>query len=182
MNQSVTDISALAGMKKLVHLDLRNQVGDGAEGPASKVTDISALKELTNLTWVDLRASKLGNVDAMLGLVNMESLNVFAAHISDFSGLRNMTKLKRLEAHNNPATDLSPLANLTALEELQAGGSQYCVGRSVPAQNPGSAFCREPEKSEEPGPQLYGYIRSASVDGAAKSSGTDDYQFSFAGD
>lgn len=128
VNQSVTDISALAGMKKLVHLDLRNQVGDGAEGPASKVTDISALKERTNLTWVDLRASKLGNVDAMLGLVNMESLNVFAAHISDFSGLRNMTKLKRLEAHNNPATDLSPLANLTALEELQAGGLSTASG------------------------------------------------------
>ena len=62
----------------------------------NNITDISSLKNLTNLTELYLNSN----------------------NIKDISSLKDLTNLTHLYLHNNNITDISPLQNLTNLTEL----------------------------------------------------------------
>ena len=84
-------------------LSLRNGYYSPEWAGDNRVTSLAPLKNLTNLTVLDL------NFNA----------------VSDLTPLRNLRKLIALSLEENKITDISPLADLTNLEHLFLGGHHY---------------------------------------------------------
>ena len=98
----------------------------------SEITDISPLKNLTNLTEVLLSKTIISDLSHLKKLINLKVLFVHENEVADISPLKNLTKLIMLKltgsfygenpetcgiAHNE-ITDLTPLKNLTNLTIL----------------------------------------------------------------
>ena len=116
LNQSVTDISAVAGLTKLTHLRLG--------GGNNSIADLSPLAGLTNLEYLSLPHGR-PDISALSGLMNLKELSIQSwgeppehqlTHISPLSGLIN---LRVLWLGFNNITDISPLSGLTHLTDLQ---------------------------------------------------------------
>ena len=108
-SNSVSDLSALAGLTNLTWLRLRN----------NSISDISALAGLTNLEWLNLGSNlMLSDISALSGLTNLETLWLYGNSLSDISPLAGLTNLRSLTLWFNSISDLSPLAGLTNLGSL----------------------------------------------------------------
>ena len=105
---SVSDISALAGLTNLFDLSL-----DG-----NAISDISPVAELTNLTDLDLNGNSVSDISALAGLTQLGGLSLSYNSVSDISALAGLTNLTELYLAENTISDLSPLAGLTNLEWL----------------------------------------------------------------
>jgi len=90
----------------------------------NQISDVSPLKELTNLGKLDLRYNKITDVSPLAGLTNLEVLGLYRNKISDLSPLKGLTNLKALWLGGNKISDLSPLAGLTNLEALVLDDNQ----------------------------------------------------------
>ena len=129
-SNSITDISALAGLTNLTSLDLgANSVSNiSALAGLTDLTwlylgtnlvwDISALAGLTNLTSLDLREQSVSDISSLVGLTDLTSLDLGANSVSDISALAGLTNLKRLSLVINSVSDISALAGLTDLTQL----------------------------------------------------------------
>ena len=87
--------------------------------------EIEPLKEMVNLTRLDLRQNQLTDLSPLAGLTQLESLELRGNNLSDLTPLAGLTNLEELRLGgsgtglDNPGiTDLSPLANLTKLQYL----------------------------------------------------------------
>ena len=134
LGRSILNISALSGLTKLTHLDLRGH----------RISDISALSGLTKLTHLYLgdvaldhtrysgttlgqtvRFSNQAPVD-----VNCTSLlgYTLSNSISNISALSGLTNLTVLDLTGNVVSDLSPLASNTG---LGTGDKVYLEGNKL---------------------------------------------------
>ena len=111
-----TDISALAGMKKLKRLILKgNNLTD---------SDISALSELTELEDLDLSDNNLKNISALKDLKKIQDLDLSYNNIKSIEPLSGMIYLRDLNiSNNNNIGDFSPLLGLERLTFLYAAGT-----------------------------------------------------------
>lgn len=109
VNRSVIeDLTPLAGLVKLTHLDL--------SGGAAR--DLSPLANLTNLESLWLWNHDVTDLTPLSGLTNLKELNVGSNdRLSDLSPLSNLP-LERLWAYYNDIEDISPLATVTTLQVL----------------------------------------------------------------
>ena len=87
--------------------------------------EIEPLKEMVNLTHLDLRQNQLTDLSPLAGLTQLKSLELRGNNLSDLSPLSGLTELEELRLGgsgtglDNPGiTDLSPLAGLTKLQYL----------------------------------------------------------------
>lgn len=115
------DYAPLGNLTKLKRLRL-GYCGSGTPGNAIK--DISWLKNLTNLTRLNLKYNKIDNTEALAGLKNLTYLNLGSNSLQDedLKPLSNLTKLESLYLFNlKKITDVSPLAKLTKLTTLDLG-------------------------------------------------------------
>ena len=128
---SVSDMSPLSGLTKLVWIDLtENSISDisavvgltnliGLELGNNSISDISAVAGLTNLEQLDLAENSLSDISAIAGLTNLRSLTLFLNNISDISPVAGLTNLYTLTFFNNSVSDISAVAGLTNLTKLQ---------------------------------------------------------------
>ncbi len=83
-----------------------------------KISDISFLKDLTNLTNLDLRNNQLSDISFLSGLSALTTLELTYNKISDISFLKDLTNLTNLDLSNNEISDISFLSGLTGLTSL----------------------------------------------------------------
>ncbi|ECP7770320.1 LPXTG cell wall anchor domain-containing protein, partial [Listeria monocytogenes] len=91
----------------------------------NKITDISALQNLTNLRELYLNEDNISDISPLANLTKMYSLNLGANHnLSDLSPLSNMTGLNYLTVTESKVKDVTPIANLTDLYSLSLNYNQ----------------------------------------------------------
>jgi uncharacterized protein YjbI with pentapeptide repeats len=84
----------------------------------STVTDVSALRELKNLTRLDVSVARVTDVSALGELKNLTELNLSATNVTDVSALRELKNLSQLDLRNTPVRDVSALRELKNLTQL----------------------------------------------------------------
>ena len=104
MNNSISDISALAGLTALTDLYLQY----------NSISNISALSGLTTLTHLDLQNNSINDISALAGLTALIRLDLRGNSISDISALEGLTTLTKLYLKGNPISDYGPLRRLIA--------------------------------------------------------------------
>ena len=107
-SNSISDISPLAGLTKLVDLGLGS----------NSISDISPLAGLNSLEVLGLEKNSIANISPLAGLNNLTKLYLSANSISNLSPLANLTNLTDLELWGNSISNISPLAGLNNLEWL----------------------------------------------------------------
>ncbi|MEG4329952.1 leucine-rich repeat domain-containing protein [Microcoleus sp. herbarium5] len=90
----------------------------------NQITDISALRELANLTTLELTYNQITDISALRELANLTTLKLGRNQITDISALRELTNLTKLDLGSNQITDISPLRELTNLTTLDLWGNQ----------------------------------------------------------
>ena len=91
----------------------------------NQISDISPLKELTNLIVLDLhRNFDIHDASPLSTLTNLTHLSLWRNLVSDVSPLSTLTNLTYLSLENNGVSDLSPLKNLTNLMGLDIEANQ----------------------------------------------------------
>ena len=84
----------------------------------TKLTDISFLQGLTNLTQLDLWHNKITDISVLKGLRNLAVLALGGNQITDFSVLKGLNQLTKLSLWNNQITDISFIQGLIKLKKL----------------------------------------------------------------
>ena len=88
-NNLITDVTPLAGLENLTGLDLHFNVKqtkvDGKKVSSGGITDISCLKDLKKLTFLDVSANNISNVDVILNFSNLKDLDFSGNKVSDYS-------------------------------------------------------------------------------------------------
>ena len=82
---------------------------------SNSVSDISAVSGLTKLTTLDLVSNSISDISAVSGLTNLELLRVGSNSISSLSSVSGLTNLTTLGLGNNSISDISPLISNTGL-------------------------------------------------------------------
>ena len=100
------DLSALAGLAQLQHLDLGY----------NEVADLTPLSGLTNLTYLNLVTE--ASSTPLARLRRLQHLSLASRSITDLSPLSGLTDLQTLYLWNTAVTDITPLAGLTALQKF----------------------------------------------------------------
>ncbi len=83
-----------------------------------KITDISPLANLINLTDLYLYENQITDISPLANLSNLRELYMYSNRITDILPLANLTKLTKIHLDDNQITDISPLANLKNLTEI----------------------------------------------------------------
>ena len=120
---SIEDISALAGLQKLESVDVYN----------SQVKDISALKNKTTITKLDIGESNVFadettrdvTCDVLKTLTNVKKLGLRGADADDvvFETICGLTKLTSLDLLGNDVTNIASIVKLTELYACDIGGN-----------------------------------------------------------
>ena len=83
-----------------------------------RISDVSPLAGLMNLTQLYLRFNRITDVSPLEGLTKLRTLALAANEITDLSSLRGLTNLRTLELDANRITDVSVLGSLPNLTSL----------------------------------------------------------------
>ena len=94
----------------------------------NRISDLTPLKDLTNLTYIDLRWNAVKDLAPLRNLTNLITLGLERNAVENLAPLRNLTNLTSLYLHENKVTDISPLANLTNLRALLLENDYYGFG------------------------------------------------------
>ncbi|RKU17910.1 hypothetical protein C6501_03260 [Candidatus Poribacteria bacterium] len=106
----ITELPSLEGLESLTRLEIHG----------CSISDLSGLANLTQLEWLELVNNSIEGeaLSDLKNLQNLTTLNLDANLISDVSGLSDLTNLKVLYLENNLIQDVSALSSLTNLERL----------------------------------------------------------------
>lgn len=105
------DLTPLAGLTKLEHLDLQNVI----------ISDMAPLRNLTKLKYLALSHTyNISEIPDLSKLTELVYLRLGTNRITDISGVRGLTNLRHLDLANNwDLSDITPLATLRNLESLR---------------------------------------------------------------
>ncbi len=114
-----TDASELSGF---THLETLHW----AQLPLNKSADFDAsfLKELVNLTELNLHSTRINSAEFLSGMEKLETLNLRDTLVGDLSPLAELGSLRSVDITGTPIYDLRPLQQSQDLRELGVGGSQ----------------------------------------------------------
>jgi Leucine-rich repeat (LRR) protein len=110
-------IKNLAGLEKcvaLAELDLEN----------NEISDITPIKDLTNIQLLDLAKNKISNIGPIAGLVNLQYIQLSDNQISDLSPLAKLANMRSLYLDRNQIKDLGPVSHLSKLWSLYVRDNQ----------------------------------------------------------
>ena len=88
-----------------------------------QISNLTGLEHALNLTWIDLRESRISDISPLVELTQLKTLQLWNAPISDISPLAELTQLQRLELGYATISDISLLAGLTKLQYLDLRGN-----------------------------------------------------------
>jgi len=132
----LADLSPLSDLTQLQELILKQ----------NGIDDISALKKLVNLTWLDISGNKeitdissvqdmaalkrfiashnsIDNADAIAGLENLEYLDLSYNQITSLPDMSKLKKVYFFDASHNQITDVSVLSGMQELRVLNLSGN-----------------------------------------------------------
>ena len=110
-SNQITDISGLENTT-LKNIFLYN----------NKVSDLSSLATMTNLTSLDVSYNEINEVSNLP--TTLTHLTISNNQISDISFLKKLTKLKYLSANNNQILDISSLSELINLQSIDLNNNK----------------------------------------------------------
>jgi|GEM_PF-283454 len=144
---TISNISPLAGLTNLTDLDLSNNEVETGMFELSGISDLSPLSKLIKLKKLDLSYSHIGDITPLKGLTNLTWLNLSwnqlgkkvedenwnIDYIFDITPLKGLTNLTWLNLAHTNTKDISPLKGLTKLEYLdlsQGEAAQFAYGNN----------------------------------------------------
>ncbi len=107
-NNTVRDITALAGMTNLTQLDLGHNA----------LVSLEDVAKLTKLTALDVSYNAIVTTAPLALLTELRSLNVSGNGLMQLDGIESLTNLQVFEAANNKLVDISCLAACTNITHL----------------------------------------------------------------
>ena len=107
------DVWLLTDLDLSVEPDENNVIQSGP-----RITDISALAELTNLQTLHLTFQDVEDISAVANMPDLYGLDIQSCRVSDLTPLAGLDRLEWLLAGYCRITDLSPLAGMTSLQSL----------------------------------------------------------------
>ena len=116
-----SDISDLRPIAKLRHLEKLECWNN------RRITDISPLANLTELTLLDLEGCRISDIAPLANLIHLTALKLRDNRIIDVSPLENLNKLSVLELEGNPILEL--IENKTNRLRQEDSGSDSKVQR-----------------------------------------------------
>ena len=117
-NANISNVTGLEAATNLKTLNLGAKSYWDDSGNSNRISDLSPLAGLTNLTELRLRKTAISDISAIEGLTNLEVLNLGSNSISDLSPIADLTNLTHLSLYENFITDISAIEGLTNLELL----------------------------------------------------------------
>jgi hypothetical protein len=87
------------------------------------VTDVAPLSGLTNLTTLNLLGTGVKDVSPLSGLTNLTTLKLTGTGVTDVRPLSGLTNLRALYLTRTRVTDVAPLSGLTNLTALNLWGT-----------------------------------------------------------
>jgi len=88
------------------------------------ITDVSPLRGLTPLQYLDLSGNTIIDISPLAGLTTLDHLYLGKNQITSITALQGMTKLQYVVLSENNIKDISPLNNHSALIYLEANDNQ----------------------------------------------------------
>ena len=88
-----------------------------------KISDISELKELKNLTFIDISNCYISEIPDFSELTNLESLYLCDNLVEDISPVNNIENLKYVNLSSNRIKSIKPLKEYKGLEGLSIDGN-----------------------------------------------------------
>jgi hypothetical protein len=80
--------------------------------------DITPLKFLKSLEWLDASGANIKDITPLASLENLDSLFLNSCEVEDFTPIAGLSKLTTLEIWNNPSNDISFISELSQLVHL----------------------------------------------------------------
>lgn len=131
-NNYITDLSPLTLLKNLEelwingnnikNLDALKGIKLKALSISSNICDITSLKHLSSLKYLNLSHCKLSDISPLKDLINLEELNLNNNQITDISPLKNHINLKSLSLMNNHVQNIEQIKDLN-IRELYLKGN-----------------------------------------------------------
>jgi len=90
----------------------------------NQISDIDHLKELQNLTSLNLSINQISDIDHLKELQNLTSLNLSFNQISDIDHLKELQNLTSLDLRSNQISDIDHLKELQNLTSLDLSNNQ----------------------------------------------------------
>ncbi|HLP45294.1 MAG TPA: TIR domain-containing protein [Candidatus Deferrimicrobium sp.] len=84
----------------------------------NQISDISSLKELKGLTYLNLYENQISDISSIKELKGLTNLDLTSNRISEISSLKKLKGLKELYLFNNKISDISSLKELKNLKKL----------------------------------------------------------------
>jgi len=92
--------------------------------PSNQISDISGIKELKGLTYLDLTSNQIRDISSLKELKGLTKLTLYNNQISDISSLKGLKGLTYLDLYNNRISDISSLKELKRLTKLTLYNNQ----------------------------------------------------------
>ena len=108
------DLSVIAGLPALTHLDLEN----------CGISTIAELEGSTSLTHLNLSNNTVRNLEVLTAMKDLTELNLEHNAVTDLSALGSLEKLETLLVSYNALTSLSPLSGCIRLKHLEVNINQ----------------------------------------------------------
>jgi internalin A len=106
----IFDISALSSLNNLNILDISY----------TKISDLTDLIYCTNLTWLNIRGTKVENLAPLEALESLSDFIARELEITELSSLRKLLNLKFIDISFTKIEDLEPINKLINLEYINA--------------------------------------------------------------
>ena len=133
-NQQIYDVSPLAELTALTHLDLRNNeliIDISSLGTlchlqelavfATGIRDFSSLSVCPYLTRIDAGGTLMTTLDVFSGMDSLQRLNLRAVRLDTLSGIESFSRLQVFEVTDVADGDLSPLLQLPYISLVTVG-------------------------------------------------------------
>ncbi len=89
-----------------------------------RISDYSALNELTNLTFLNFNYAGISDLSMVKNLKNLDTIWLQENQISDLTPLKGLTKLRTLDLKQNKVSDISPLKEVKELSYVVLEGNE----------------------------------------------------------
>ena len=110
-NREITDLTGLQAAVNLARLDLGDAYValEGRFINSNSISDLTPLRDLTQLTRLDLEGNQISDISPLAHLTNLVILELGTNNIRNISALSGLTNLFSVRLWNNNIFDISPL-------------------------------------------------------------------------
>ena len=125
--ERVSHVYASAATKNLQGIQYCKNLenfSSGSYGEKGKISDISPLAGMDNLTYLSLSENQIKDISPLAGMDNLTSLYLSGNQITDISVLAELVNLEVLSLSENQISDITVLADLKNLTSLELAGNQ----------------------------------------------------------